>query len=99
MTAPAQPMPAVQETGDRMVFHVRSARNPAKAYRVDLTANGGAGECSCPDWGIRRRPALRDGVEPWSPQATCRHVRLAGRHFLKGLLQAMAKSESTPANK
>jgi hypothetical protein len=92
-------MSTVQQTNERMVFLVPSDRNPRIAYRVDLTAQDGAGQCSCTDWSTRRGPALRAGAEPWTEKSLCKHVRRAGRHFLRDLLQAMAKSESTPANK
>lgn len=85
----------VNETSERMVFAVRSDRFAHIAYRVDLTANKGAGQCSCTDWGTRRWPALKAGAEPWSHDATCKHVRAAGTHLLRGLLKRMAESEET----
>ena len=84
----------VTATNERMVFSVTSERNPQRAYRVDLTANAGAGECSCKDWATRRGPALRNGGEAWTAATMCKHVRAAGRTFLRDLLKAMADSET-----
>lgn len=97
-TAPAPLPPEVAESGDRMVYLVRSdnPKTPYKTYRVDLTAQGGAGECPCRDWATRRGPAIKAGALALTRQTTCRHVRKALAHFCRGLLAAMAKSEQTP---
>lgn len=86
--------PSVQPTNERMVFLVSSDRKESLKYRVDLTANNGASECSCRDWQTRRGPALRAGGEPWTDACLCKHTKRAGRVFLRDLLAAMAKSES-----
>lgn len=83
-------------TPDRMVFHVESERKPGKAYRVDLIANEGAGQCSCADWNTRRTVALRTGGKPWTPPTTCKHQRAARDQFAADLFKAMAESERTP---
>lgn len=86
----------VTATNERMVFLVSSDRKPSVKYRVDLTANNGAGWCSCTDWSTRRGPALKAGAESWTRESCCKHLRRAARVFLRDLLQAMAKSECEP---
>lgn len=84
----------ITETGERMCYKLQSATNPKKpAYRVDLIANGGAGECSCKDWSTRRGPAIRAGEPVGTRRTLCKHAILARRHFLNGLLAELAKSE------
>lgn len=83
------------ESGERMVYLVPSDTHPGQRYRFDLLANGGAGECACRDWRIRRWPAIKAG-RPLGTRATlCRHGMKARRHFLNGLLAAMAESEGS----
>src|SRR6185503_8890083 len=84
----------VQETGDRMVFAVRSRTQPTRFHRVDLLSHGGYAMCSCTDWSTRRGPAIKAGHPPGSRATMCHHVILARRHFLNGLLATMAQSES-----
>lgn len=43
----------VEITDESMVFRVYSADGDGSSYRVDLTANGGVGECGCVDFGTR----------------------------------------------
>lgn len=89
-------IPEVAESvGERMVYIVRSdnAKTPRKTYRVDLTANSGAGECACKDWGTRRLKAIRAGELTLTRKTTCKHFRKALAHFCRGLLRAMAESE------
>jgi hypothetical protein len=84
----------VMETGDRMCFSVKSRSHPdSPPYRVDLLAYGGAGQCHCKDWQTRRWPAIRDGKPKWTRATTCYHVRVAGKHFFVGLIEAMAQDE------
>lgn len=89
----AEDGPIPQETNERMVYLVPSDRKASVKYRVDLTANDGAAQCSCADWNTRRGPNLKAGAESWTRETTCKHVRRAGRFLLRGLLKAMAKSE------
>jgi hypothetical protein len=91
-------MNEVMETGERMCFSVASGRNPDKRWRVDLTALEGRIMCECPDWSCRRWPALRDGKEPLTNATLCRHGRAALMHFCRGLLSAMAQSETDPSH-
>lgn len=81
------------ETAERMVYVVPSDTKQGREYRVDLLAHGGASECCCVDWAARRWPAIRDGKVHGTRLTMCRHVIKARRHFLNGLLTAMAKSE------
>ena len=79
-----------------MVFRVASRSRPGRSYRVDLLFGGGAGRCACKDFGVRRQPALDAGGMSWTAATTCVHCRAAARHFLRGLLAAMAKQEEHP---
>lgn len=88
--------PEVTDTGDAMVYSVRSNTNPARRYRCDLIAENGYGRCDCKDWGTRRWPAIK-AKRPAGVRATlCRHLIAARRHFLNGLLRALAMEEQTP---
>jgi hypothetical protein len=81
----------VTNTGERMVYSVSSERIADKAYRVDLVAMGGASQCGCADWTMRRAAAIARG-EPIGTRATmCKHVLHARRHFTNELLRRMAK--------
>lgn len=83
----------VRSTTERMVYLVGSRTRKHKEYRVDLTANNGAGFCACTDWATRRSPAITRG-EPMGTRLTmCIHVNAARRSFLNALLADMAKSE------
>lgn len=82
-----------QPTEERMVYQVPSDTRPGRSYRVDLLANGGAGQCSCTDFGTRRQPAIDNGVEPWSKRTSCKHTRRAAWFFMRDLLKEMAKQE------
>ncbi len=84
---------APKETTERMVYCVPSYTKTGRSYRVDLTANGGYSQCECTDWSTRRWPAIKAG-RPMGTRATlCCHGLKARRHFLNGLLVAMAQSE------
>lgn len=85
--------------GERYVYEVPSDRNARIYYRVDLTANDGAGECSCRDWATRRYPALKKGAPPLTQASCCKHQRRALWFFLRDLMPALAKQEQTPKNK
>lgn len=82
-----------------MVFLVPSDTNSKTAYRVDLLAHNGAGECSCKDWSTRRGPNIKAGKPIGSRDCLCKHVIRARWFFLNDLLAAMAKSECTPPPK
>ena len=49
--------------GEACTYIVQSSRNPKEAYKVDLLANYGNGECSCKDFEIRRRPNAMPAIE------------------------------------
>lgn len=85
--------PDVLETGERMVFQVRSDDKPGKRYRVDLLANAGAGHCACPDFGIRRQPAIDEGKPIWTKATSCKHTRRAAWHVIRTTFPAMAKEK------
>lgn len=83
-----------ESEGERMVYIVRSASNPKRTYRVDLTAHRGAGECICIDWGTRRFPAIKAGEPIGTRRTMCKHVILARRYFLNKLLERLAEEEN-----
>ena len=83
----------IPSEGERCVYLVRSATHPTRRYRVDLLAFNAATGCSCPDWGIRRLPAIQAGQPIGTRRTLCRHGILARRHFLNALLQSLAKTE------
>lgn len=84
----------ITEDGDRMVYKLQSFTKPLKpAYRVDLIANRGAGECSCKDWSTRRGPAIRAGEPIGTRRTLCKHAIMARRHFLNALLVELSKAE------
>lgn len=92
-------IPPISETPERMVFLVRSDRNPAVTYRVDMLANNGAGKCACSDHATRRQPKLDDGATPWTRQTVCKHLHRAGMYVLRTTLPEMAAMEDRPANR
>lgn len=81
-------------TGERMVFLVPSDHNPAVRYRVDLTANNGAGWCECPDFSTRRQPNLEAGLPTLLAATTCKHVRRSWRFVDRRIAADIARSES-----
>jgi hypothetical protein len=82
-------------TSERMVYLVKSDTGKGTPYRVDLTANGGAGQCACKDWNTRRGPALKAGKPMHTTETACKHILKVHRYFLKHLLVDMAKSEES----
>lgn len=82
----------VVETGDRLVYRVRSEANPRNFYRVDLLANDGRGECMCKWWATHCWPIIRDGGVSW-----CKHGDACRSHFLNQLLPEMARRERRPS--
>jgi hypothetical protein len=89
-------IPQLEETNERLCYLVRSASHPKIAYRVDLLASKGAGFCQCIDHSTRRQPAIDQGQPIGTRSTMCRHVILARRHFLNGLLERLAKEENEP---
>jgi len=79
-----------------MVYRVPSDSRPGRAYEVDLTSNQGAGFCPCKDFSTRRQPNLDAGCEPWTKPTVCKHLALAGHHFLRLLLKEMSHEENHP---
>lgn len=80
--------------GEVMRFHVESWSHPQRPHVVDLLAHTGRGECSCTDWQTRRGPAIKAGASQGSPEALCRHVKVARVYFLNKLLRSMAHDQS-----
>lgn len=81
----------VDATDERMVFLVHSRSNPARVYRVDLTANEGRSECHCPDWRTRQWLKIKAGKP-----GRCIHVAAAREAFLDDLLRTLSQREESP---
>jgi len=81
---------------ERYCYDVPSDRNAKVCYRVDLTANKGAGVCQCTDWVTRRQPALDRGEPPLTQPTMCKHLRRALWFFVRDLMPALAKQEQRP---
>lgn len=86
-------MPRITESNERMVYQAVSESNPSKVYRIDLLANGGAGRCSCTDFGTRRQPALDKGMQWHTRETECKHLREAIRLFNVALFRRMSNDE------
>lgn len=78
---------------ERYVYQVPSERNPRVRYRVDIVANGGAGRCSCTDFGCRRQPNIDAGVPMHTADTVCKHLRAVHRYFLREILTELARIE------
>ncbi len=83
-------------TLERYVYSVPSDRNPRVCYRVDLTANNGAGFCSCTDFATRRQPAIDAGEPILTNASTCKHLRRALWQFLREVMPRLADEEQKP---
>lgn len=92
------PNTPILPTNERMTFRVPSFTKPGVTYRVDLLAHRGAGECECEDWRYNRQTAVLSGQPHGTRLTMCRHVRDARRDFLNGLLERMARDETSPGN-
>lgn len=85
-----------RETNERMVYEVPSDSNPKRLpYRVDLLANGGAGQCDCKDWANRRWPNIKAGMMHGTRATLCRHGIKTRRYFLNKVLERMAAEEGS----
>lgn len=80
----------------RYLYEVPSGSNPGAVHLCDLTANGGAGKCSCVDHGTRRQPALDKGIPALTAPTLCKHLRAAYWHFLREVMPVLAEQESKP---
>lgn len=96
MSAEPQIIPSVRPTGDRYCYFVRSATNPSYYHVCDLTANNGAGICSCRDHQTRRQPALDRGEKPLTNATLCRHLKQAYWQFLREVMPALAAEDDKP---
>lgn len=83
----------VRPIAERYCYEVQSETDPRKWYRVDLTANNGAGVCPCTDWATRRQPALDRGEKPLTRATLCKHARAALWAFLREVMPALARDE------
>lgn len=84
------PVPIPTES---FVYHVPSSRNPSIKYRVDLTANGGAGWCACRDFACRRQPAIDAGALIHTRQTMCRHLARTFAAINRELWRGIARQE------
>lgn len=86
----------IPSDGERMIYEVRSDRNPKIKYRCDLTAEGGYGRCNCADFSIRRWLNIQEKRPMGTRDVLCKHLRRARDYFLNALLTELAKQESNP---
>ena len=49
--------------GEPCCYYVESSSTSKEAYKVDLLANFGNGECNCKDFEIRRRPNAQPAID------------------------------------
>lgn len=82
-----------ESNGERMVWLASSESNPSKEYRVDLTAMGGAGQCQCADWTMRRATAIAKGLPLGTRLTCCKHILEVRRIFLNQCLKALAEQD------
>jgi hypothetical protein len=93
----SSPEPSVEAIeGEPLRYWVRSDSARSLPRLVDLTENGGHGMCFCPDFLCRREPLLKKGAPKFSPQAQCKHIRLARTHFLNTALEAISQQIVRP---
>lgn len=90
--------PAPHPSGDRMVFLVPSDRNPRIKYRVDALGNNGRMWCQCPNFGIRKQPALDRGEPAFTEATLCKHCVKVIFYFVGDLFATMAASECSPTD-
>ncbi len=91
----SEDLTVIPSEGEYMVYSVLSS-NGKKRYRCDLLYGEGAGRCECVDWDTRRGPNIAAGEPLGTRRTLCRHLILARRFFLQGLLQRLAQQEQTP---
>lgn len=77
--------------GEKWRFYVHSESKDDETHIVDLTANGGIGECSCPDWTFRKFPHWRKTDEI----VECKHISAAMMFEMRRLMRA-ANEPSKP---
>jgi hypothetical protein len=77
---------AVPIPGEALRYWVESSKK-GQPWVVDLSSNGGNGECICPDFLCRREPALKGGAEPMTRHTCCKHIIAARREFLNTSLR------------
>lgn len=68
----------VEHTGEELRFRVYSADGDGSWYLVDLSENGGRGECSCTDFTARCQPRIKRGERhqdyPSPNRTNCKHI-------------------------
>lgn len=82
-----------EETNERFVYLVRSDHNPRLKYRVDLTANGGAGFCQCKNFAVKKQSAIDRGLPIITFETTCKHTRSCFVHLLRIEMPGLAAKE------
>jgi hypothetical protein len=98
MSADGKTVRVLEIANEPMRFRVESWSDPKHPHMVDLLANGGAGQCSCKDWSVRRWPAIKYTTQnglAWQrmPELFCRHVIAARTHFTNQLLARMSADQ------
>lgn len=76
--------------GEPLRYRVESWSRPNQPHLVDLSLAHGNGACSCTDYVTRRAPAIKAGKPLFTKATSCRHVRMARKHFTVTTLAEMA---------
>ncbi len=90
---PTSPQLKVRVTDERYVYSVQSEKNPKKWYRVDMVANGGAGQCECPNFRTVKQQAIDQGAAPCTTFSRCKHLKAVHEYFLPEILKTLASVE------
>lgn len=67
-------------------YNVSSRSDPENPRVVDLSFHGGSGSCSCPDFGCRRWPAIKEGKPLFRKATTCVHIQAVHVYYLEHVL-------------
>lgn len=78
-----------------MVWLASSESNPSKEYRIDLTAMGGASQCQCADWTMRRATAIAKDLPLGTRLTCCKHILEVRRIFTNQLLKTLSQRETS----
>ena len=77
---------------ERGVFEVTGSSGAI--YRVDMTCFAGQGQCSCPDFRIRKQPGIEAGGR--GDHLHCRHILAVREWIVDELVKAWLQQEQEP---
>ncbi len=78
--------------GEPFRFRVKSFKNPARSYLVDIAEHNFVGQCDCPDWICRVGPAVAAG----KTGVYCKHVEICRQVALDTLGPLILKALEKP---